>query len=115
MYEGDNLQMLECKIPSSGKKIYIDFLNMVIEMLVASFVMCKKLFDLMSFQKPHRAGPSIALVFQVSAFSFYIFVTEKHVFYSLGKKKENRQGLFFRQSAEGFTCQTPTSLNELPA
>lgn len=42
----------------------------------------------MSSQKPHRAGPSIALVFQVFAFSFYIFVTEKHVFHSLGKKKE---------------------------
>lgn len=88
---------------------------MVMEMIAASFGMCKKLFDLMSSQKPHRAGPSIALVFQVFAFSFYIFVTEKHVFHSLGKKKRDHQGLFFHQSAGGFTCQTPTSLNELPA
>lgn len=42
MYEGDNLQMLECKIPFSGSKNCIDCLNMVIEMIVASFAMCEK-------------------------------------------------------------------------
>lgn len=56
-------------------------------MTVASFAVCEKGFDLMSFQNPHRAGPSMALVVQVFAFAFYIFATEKHVFYSLLKKK----------------------------
>lgn len=88
MYEGDNLQMLESKISFSGSKKCIDSLNMVIEMIVASFVMCEKWFDLMSFQKSHRAGVSIALAVQKFIFSFYIFATEKHVFYSLFKKKK---------------------------
>lgn len=60
---------------------------MVIEMTAASFTVCEKGFDLMSFQNPHTAGPSMALVVQVFAFAFYIFATEKHVFYSLLKKK----------------------------
>lgn len=49
MYEGDNLQMLEYKIPLYGskQKKCIDFLNTVIEMIVACLAMCKKLFDLM--------------------------------------------------------------------
>lgn len=94
MYEGDNLRMLECKIPFSGSKKRIDSLNTVIEMIVASFVMCEKWFDLMSFQKSHRAGASVTVVVQVFAFSFYIFATEKHVFYSLQKNKKSSGSVF---------------------
>lgn len=57
MYEGDSLQILECKVPFSGRKNCIDSLNMVIEMIVVSFAVCEKGFDLMSFQNPYRAGP----------------------------------------------------------
>lgn len=42
MYEGDNLEMLECKIAFSESKKCIDSLNTVIEMIVASFPMCEK-------------------------------------------------------------------------
>lgn len=80
MYEGDNLEMLECKIAFSESKKCIDSLNTVIEMIVASFPMCEKWFGLMSFQKSHKTEAFIALVAQVFAFSVYIFPTEKHGF-----------------------------------
>lgn len=107
MYEGDSLQILECKVPFSGRKNCIDSLNMVIEMIVWS--VWKRIWSNV-IPEPSQ---SRVLVVQVFAFGFYIFVTENHVFYILLKK--NNQGLFSNQSAGGFTCQTLTSLNELPA
>ena len=83
MYEADNLQMLESRIPFTGSKKCIDSLNMVIEMIVACLAMCEKWFDLMSFLKSYRAGLSVALAVQLFAFSIYIFATEKYAFYSL--------------------------------
>lgn len=79
-------------------------------MIVASFAVCEKGFDLMSFQNPHRAGPWLFRYLLL----LFIYLLLKIMYFIAYLKKKN-QGLFSHQRAGGFACQTLTSLNELPA